>query len=195
MMKGKIVVTVLVVMVILAPFVPVRPAQAGIEPVLAVDHIYNALSSGDLDTAVASFAEDATVENMVRKETYNGKNEIRQMLQERQREGRRYDIVNIEMDGSTTTAKVEISDDGFVWGTETIEAVEKDGKLQTFTVKDIRLELYRIRPDASRWQGLADDYNQQRVLQADAARWTGMAIHHGVTPENISTQVELLLGN
>ncbi len=144
-MNGKVVVTALVGIALLALFLPVRLAQAGIEPVLAVDHIYAALNSGDLDTAVASFAKDATAENLVRKETYSGENEIRQMLQGRQREGRRYDIVKIQMDGGTITAKVEISDRGFVWGTETIEAVVKDGRLQTFTLKDIRLELYRIR--------------------------------------------------
>jgi limonene-1,2-epoxide hydrolase len=144
-MNGKVVVTALVRMVILALFLPVRLAQAGIEPVLTVDHIYAALNSGDLDTAVASFAENATAENMVRKETYSGEHEIRQMLQGRQREGRRYDIVKIEMAESMITAKVEISDGGFVWGTETIEANVMDGKIQTFTLKDIRLELYRIR--------------------------------------------------
>jgi limonene-1,2-epoxide hydrolase len=146
MMNGKVVVvTTLVGMAILALFLPVQLAQAGIEPVLAVDHIYAGLNSGDLDMAVASFARDATAENLVRKETYSGENEIRQMLQGRQREGRRYEIVKIQMDGGTITAIVEISDRGFIWGKETIEAVLKDGKLQSFTLKDIRLELDRIR--------------------------------------------------
>jgi limonene-1,2-epoxide hydrolase len=144
MMNGKVVVT-LVGMAILALFLPAQLAQAGIEPVLAVDHIYAGLNSGDLDMAVASFARDATAENLVRKETYSGENEIRQMLQGRQREGRRYEIVKIQMDGGTITAIVEISDRGFIWGMETIEAVVKDGKLQSFTLKDIRLELDRIR--------------------------------------------------
>jgi limonene-1,2-epoxide hydrolase len=144
MMNGKVVVTALVGIALLALFLPVRLAQAGIEPVLMVDHIYAALNSGDLDTAVASFAEDATAENRVRKETYNGEKEIRQMLEGRQREGRQYEIVNIQMDGNTIKAKVEISDRGFVWGTETIEAELKDGRLQTFTLKEIRLELNRF---------------------------------------------------
>jgi limonene-1,2-epoxide hydrolase len=144
MMKGKVVVTTLVGIALLALFLPVRLAKAGIEPVLMVDHIYNALNSGDLDTAVASFAEDATAENWVRKETYSGEKEIRQMLEGRQREGRRYEIVNVQMEGNTITAKVEISDRGFVWGTETIEAEVKDGRLQTFTLTAIRLELWRL---------------------------------------------------
>jgi ketosteroid isomerase-like protein len=144
MMNGKVVVTVLVGIALLALFLPVRLAQAGIEPVLMVDRIYAALNSGELDTAADAFAEDATAENLVRKETYRGVNEIRQMLQGRQREGRRYEIVSIQMDGDTIMAKVEISDRGFVWGTETIEAEVKDGKLQTYTLKEIRLELWRI---------------------------------------------------
>jgi hypothetical protein len=62
-----------------------------------------------------------------------------------QRDGRRFEIVEIQMDGDTITATVEVSDGGFVWGTETIEAVVKDGRLQTFTVTAFRLELWRIR--------------------------------------------------
>jgi hypothetical protein len=39
---------------------------------------------------------------------------------------------------------VEVSDSGFVWGTQTVEATLKDNKLHTFTVKSFRLELWRI---------------------------------------------------
>jgi limonene-1,2-epoxide hydrolase len=143
-MKGRMLVPALASLAVMVLILTVRQAQAGIEPVLAVNHIFAALSSGDVDTAADSFAEDAMAENLVRKETYSGESEIRQMLQRMQREGRRYDIVGIQMSGDTITAKVEVSDRGFVWGTETIEAVVKDGRLQTFTVTDFRLELWRI---------------------------------------------------
>ena len=144
-MNGKVVVATLVGIAILVLVIPVQLVQAGIEPVLAVDHIYAALNSGDLDPAMALFAKDATAKNLIRKETYSGENEIRQMFEGRQREGRRYEIVKISMDRGTITAKVEISDRGFVWGTETIEAVVKDGRLQTFVLKEIRLEFDRFR--------------------------------------------------
>lgn len=144
-MKGRILVPMLAGIAVLALLLTVRQAQAGIDPVLAVNHIFTALNSGDVETAVASFAEDATAENLVRKETYSGVSEIRQMLQRMQRESRRFDIVKIQMDSDTITAAVEVSDGGFVWGTETIEAVVKGGRLQTFTVKAFRLELWRIR--------------------------------------------------
>lgn len=86
----------------------VRQAQAGIEPVLAVNHIFAALNSGDVDTAVTSFAEDAQAENLVREETYRGVSEIRQMLQQMEREGRRFEIEEIQMDGDMITAQVEV---------------------------------------------------------------------------------------
>lgn len=144
-MKGRILVPALAGMAVLVLLLSVGKAQAGIEPVLAVNHIFAALNSGDVDTAVGSFAEDATADNLVREETYSGVSEIRQMLQRMHREGRRFDIVEIRMSGDTITAMVEVSDRGYIWGTETIEAVVKDGRLQTFTVTAFRLELWRIR--------------------------------------------------
>jgi ketosteroid isomerase-like protein len=143
-MKGRIFVPALAVLAVLVLSLTVGGAQAGIEPVLAVNYIFIALNAGDVDTAVASFAEDATAENLVREETYSGVSEIRQMLERMQRDGRRFEIVEVQMDGDTITATVEVSDGGFVWGTETIEAVVKDGRLQTFTVTAFRLELWRI---------------------------------------------------
>jgi ketosteroid isomerase-like protein len=143
-MKGKMLVPTFVVMAALVLLLNVRQAQAGIEPVLAIRDVYAALNSGNVDAAVASFAEDVTAEDLVRKETYNGVRGIRQMLQGMQREGRRFDIVEVQMEGDTITAEVEVSDGGIVWGTESIEAVVKGSRLQTFTVTDFRLELWRI---------------------------------------------------
>lgn len=143
-MKGKILAVVVLVLVGLGLLVNGQMARASIDPILVVDDVFAGINSGNVDRAVAAFAEDATVENKVRSETYRGVSEIRQMLQGMQRQGRRFDIVLVERDGDMITAKVEVSDHGKVWGTETIEAVVKDGKLQTFTVKAFRLELWRI---------------------------------------------------
>jgi hypothetical protein len=144
-MKGRIFFSTFAGMAVLVLLLTVRQAQASIGPVLAVNNIFTALSSGDVDTAVASFAEDAQAENLVLEETYSGVSEIRQMLQRMQREGRRFDIVEVQMYGDTIRALVEVSDGGFVWGTETIEAEVKDFKMQNFTVTDFQLELWRIR--------------------------------------------------
>jgi limonene-1,2-epoxide hydrolase len=143
-MKGRRLVSVFAVMVVMVLSSSVRQAQAGIEPVLVINHVFAALNSGDVDAAVASFAEDVTAENVVSAKKYSGASEIRQMLEEMQQEGRLFDIVEVQMDGDTITAKVEVSDRGYVWGTEIIEAAVKGGKLQTFTVKAFRLELWRI---------------------------------------------------
>jgi hypothetical protein len=143
-MKGKIFVAAVLLMVGLTLLVNGRQAQARVTHAMPLDHVYTALNSGDADTAAASFTEDATAENLVRKQTYNGVNEIRQMLQGMQREGRRFDIVDVRMIGDNITAKVEVSDRGKVWGTETIEAVVDGTRLQNYTLKSFRLELWRI---------------------------------------------------
>jgi ketosteroid isomerase-like protein len=121
-----------------------QQAQANTSSVAALDNVFAALNSGELDPALASFTDDAVAENLVRTEKYRGVSEIRQMLQSMQRDGRRFDIVDAEINGDTITAKVEVSDRGIVWGSETIEAVVKGDRLQSFTVTAFRLELWRI---------------------------------------------------
>lgn len=140
-MKVRIWAVALVVMVVSVLFLNAGQAQADIQPILAVDNVFTALNTGQADLGVASFAEDAVIENWVRGETYVGVDEIRRMLQAMPRESRQFDIVRIEMVGNTITLDVEISDHGLVWGTETIVANVKDGKLQTFNVTEFRLDL------------------------------------------------------
>ena len=143
-MKGKLFVTAVLVMVGLTLLLNGRPAQASHNTFLAINDIYLALNAGEVDTALASFADGATAENKVRKETYRNLSEIRRMLQEMQRDGRQFDIVDVDMNGNTITANVEVMDSGNVWGTETVEAVVKGDKLQSFKVVAFRLELWRI---------------------------------------------------
>jgi len=143
-MKGKLFVTAVLVMVGLTLLLNGRPAQASHNTFLAINDIYSALNAGEVDTALASFAEGATAENKVRKETYRNLSEIRRMLQEMQRDGRQFDIVDVDMNGNTITANVEVMDSGNVWGTETVGAVVKGDKLQSFKVVAFRLELWRI---------------------------------------------------
>ena len=143
-MKGKLFVTAVLVMVGLTLLLNGRPAQASHNTFLAINDIYSALNAGEVDTALASFADGATAENKVRKETYRNLSEIRRMLQEMQRDGRQFDIVDVDMNGNTITANVEVMDSGNVWGTETVEAVVKGDKLQSFKVVAFRLELWRI---------------------------------------------------
>lgn len=138
-MKTRILLVVLVGLVITVLFLTGSQAQAGIQPVLVVDNVFGAISSGDVDTALAAFAEDAVFDNSVRNETYVGTEEIRQVLQVMQHEGRHFDIVWVEMVGDTITLSVEISDRGIAWGLETFQAEIKDGKVQSLETQGIRL--------------------------------------------------------
>ena len=138
-MKTRILSVVLVGLALTLLFLPGGQAQAGIQPVLLVDNVFTAISSGDVDTAVSAFAEDAVVENSVRNETYVGTEEIRQVLQAMQRERRQFDIVWVEMIGDTITFSVEISDRGIAWGLQTFQAEIKDGKVKNLETQGIRL--------------------------------------------------------
>jgi hypothetical protein len=121
-----------------------QQATANFNPVAALENLFAGLNSNEVELALFLFADDAIAKNEVRKEMYRGINEIRQMLQSMQRDGRRFEIVGVEINGDTITARVEVSDKGIVWGTQTIEAVVKDDRLQSFTVKAFSLELWRI---------------------------------------------------
>ena len=143
-MKGKILAVAVLVMLAAGLLLNSRPAQASNHAVLAIDNVFAALNSGQAERAVALFADDAIAQNLVQAETYNSPSEILQMLQGMQREGRRLNVVAVQIDGDTITAQVEVSDSGHVWGTETIEAKMNGDKLQSFTVVAFRLELWRI---------------------------------------------------
>lgn len=117
-----------------------QQARADHQPVVAADSVLTALNTGDVDTATTTFAEDAIVENWVRNETYIGTDQIRQMLQGMQRDGRQFDIVDVDMNGDTIALKVEVSDHGIAWATETILVEGSNDKLQSFKVTDFDLE-------------------------------------------------------
>jgi hypothetical protein len=143
-MKGKILTMVVFVLFGTVLLLSGRKVEASSHSVAAFDRVFTALNSSQGDTAIASFTDDAIAKNLVRAETYRGTTEIRQMLLGMQRDGRRFDLVDIKREGDLLTARVEVSDDGKVWGTETIEAMVKGDKLQSFTVTAFLLELWRI---------------------------------------------------
>lgn len=143
-MKGKILVVAVLVLAGVGLLVNGQAARASIEPIMAFDDVFAELSVGDVDSALEWFAEDAIAENKVRAETYRGAAEIRKLLEGMQYPGRKFEIVEVSMNGDTVTARVEVSDRGHTWGTETIEAVVLGGKVQTFRITAFRLELWRI---------------------------------------------------
>jgi Fe2+ transport system protein FeoA len=143
-MKARILGLVLIGIALLALFVNGVQAQDRNQPLLTVNNVFSALSSGEVDTAMTAFAENATAENRVRGESYRGLEEIRQMLQDMGNNGRQYTVVGYQQTGDTIIAQVEVSDRGLAWGTETILAEVKDGKVQAFNVAAFRLELWKL---------------------------------------------------
>ncbi|MBE7474369.1 MAG: hypothetical protein DPW09_45400 [Anaerolineae bacterium] len=144
-MKARLLIALFILIVPVLLNAP--PAQANVESVFTVDKLFTALNTGEMDAALTAFATDAVVENQVRGETYHGAAEIGPILQAMQREGRQYEIVRMEMAGDTITVAVEISDRGQMWGTETITAEVREGKLQKLTVSAIQLKLWRCPGD------------------------------------------------
>jgi len=143
-MKGKVLAVAVLVLFGMALFLNGRQAKASVNSVIVFDDVFSALNLGEVDRALVLFADDATAENVVRAETYRGASEIRQMLEEMQRDSRRFNVVQVKVDGDTITAQVEVSDSGLVWGTQMIEATINGDKLQNFKVIAFRLELWRI---------------------------------------------------
>lgn len=140
-MKVRLLTLVWMGMTAIALFLTGGQAQASIQPVMAVDSVFTALNSGDVEAAVNWFSEDAVAENLLSRESYVGKDEIRQMLQAMPRAGRQYDIVWVEMAGDKITLAVEISDHGFAWGLQTFTAEVRDGKLNSLNTVRFRLTL------------------------------------------------------
>ena len=118
------------------------PAHADIQPVMALDNMYTALNAGQVETAAASFDTNAKIVDSIQGKEYVGVSGITQMLQGMQRDGRQYSIARLDMDGNTVVANVDVSDNDIVWGTETIEAQVKDGKIQNLDETAFRLQLW-----------------------------------------------------
>jgi hypothetical protein len=143
-MKARILAVLLLGMVVLALIVNTVQAQDRNEPLLAVNNVFSALSSGEVDMAVNAFAENAMAGNQVRGKTYSGLAEIRQMLQEMSNHGRQYEMIGYQQTGDTIIAQVEVSDRGLAWGTQTILAEVKQGKVQAFNITGFRLQLWKL---------------------------------------------------
>lgn len=143
-MKARILAVLLLGTVVLVLIVNTAQAQGRNEPHLAVNNVFAALSSGEVDMAVNAFAENAMAGNQVRGKTYSGLAEIRQMLQEMSNHGRQYEMIGYQQTGDTIIAQVEVSDRGLAWGTQTILAEVKEGKVQAFNITGFRLELWKL---------------------------------------------------
>lgn len=142
-MRTKVFISVLSV-VVLASFIFVFAAQASAEPVYAVNTMFTDLNTGHINNISALFAKDAVARNDRLDLTFNGKEAIGQYLQNWHREGRTYDIVNLEMEDDTVHFTVDISDRGHVWGQQEMNATVNNGMIENLEVLETRLTLWRI---------------------------------------------------
>jgi hypothetical protein len=130
--------------VLLSVFIVVSVAQASVEPVLAVDELFTAVTACEIEQATSLFAADAVARNDVANIMYEGAAEISGLLDGWERDGRLFDIVKLEMLDDTVDLTVEISDDGIVWARQSMTAAVNDGKIQNLDVHQIELQLWRV---------------------------------------------------
>ena len=142
-MKARTLLPVLFVL-LLSVFIVVSVAQASVEPVLAVDDLFTAVTACEIEQATSLFAADAVARNDVANILYEGSAEISNLLDGWEREGRVFEIVQLEMVDNTVDLTVEISDDGIVWARQAMTAAVQDGKIQNLDVHQIELQLWRV---------------------------------------------------
>ncbi len=119
-------------------------AQASLDPVYAVNDLFTALNEGEVDQALDVFVEDAVAHDCTCGETFEGANEIAELLNTMAHDGRHFEIVSMTMDGDQVTATIDISDRGHTWAQERIEAVVEDGKVHTLNVISFDMQFDRV---------------------------------------------------
>lgn len=139
-MKTKGYLTVLFV-VVLSVLGLVFQVQAGLEPVQAVDQLFTAINTGEIEQAKDLFAANSIAGYSKSKQFYVGPEEIGQYLGRWHREGRTYNITQLEMAGDTVNLWVEVADRGIVWSTQHMQATVSKGIINNLEVLEIRLEL------------------------------------------------------
>jgi limonene-1,2-epoxide hydrolase len=127
-MKARIFGLLLILVTLASLHVPA--AQAGVEPISAVNAFFAALDAGDHKAAVAAFTPDA-VATLVRGETYRGPEGMAQLVELMEQPGRYHDIVQATMVGNSVTVVVAVYDRGVRWGEETLVFEVQGGKLHS----------------------------------------------------------------
>jgi hypothetical protein len=137
-MRARMVVIVMLLVGLVV--LPVPSAQAGMDPIYAVDAFFGALNAGNHESAAAIFSPDA-VATLVRGEAYRGPDGMRALVRLLDYPGRHYEIVQAHMVGDTVTVVVAVSDRGTRWGEDTIVVGVRAGRVHTFHEQTFRLRL------------------------------------------------------
>lgn len=137
-MRAKTVVPFLSV-VVFSVLMFVSVVYAGMMPELAVNTFFDDMNATDVDEAVAMFAPEAIVINNLINRSYEGSDEIGELLQSWAHDGRRYEIVSKTVAGDSVSLTVEVSDRGMAWARIRMTAEVTDSLIQSLEVQDVRL--------------------------------------------------------
>jgi hypothetical protein len=147
-MKTRILVVTLVVMMMSVLFVNGQEAQAQAPleamPRSVIFDLFAALNVGDMDSALASFGEDASLGDSAGGRTYLNSAQIAARLAGWQHEGRQYRILqestfNVARGLDVVFSDVEVSDEGMAWGQQSIVGLVYNGQIQRLDVAKMRL--------------------------------------------------------
>ena len=125
--------------VVLSVLMLVSVVYAGLMPEMAVNAVFDDISAADVDEAVAMFAPEAIVSNNLINRSYEGPDEIGELLQTWAHDERRYEIVSRDVTGDSVSMTVEVSDRGMAWARIRMTAEVTDGLIQNLEVQDVRL--------------------------------------------------------
>ena len=123
----------------------VGPAQVEAQvPTLALDSLFSALNENNTISALDAFDARASVANLPGEESYLDLDQIAVMLDEWNREGRRFTashgaVISIAPGLEMVTSDVAITDRGVTWGSQRLLAVTYNGKIQRLYVVHARL--------------------------------------------------------
>ena len=138
MKRLMIAVTVIVVMLAL----PVALHAQETDPLAVVAALYEAVNAGDVEAALALYADDAVIYMPVpppnMPDTYTGKDEIRVWVENEVARNVEYVLLGTEVDGTTVVATTSVADDvlrsfGLTSLVQTDEFTIEDGKVTART--------------------------------------------------------------
>ena len=138
MKRLMIAVTVIVVMLAL----PVALHAQETDPLAVVAALYEAVNAGDVEAALALYADDAVIYMPVpppnMPDTYTGKDEIRVWVENEIARNVEYVLLGTEVDGTTVLAATSVADDvlrsfGLTSLVQTDEFTIEDGKVTART--------------------------------------------------------------
>ena len=131
--------TLFLSIVVLLVLVMASVAHAELSPTLAVTSLFADITAGNVDEAVALFAEDAVITNGITGESHTGIAEIEETINTWYHPGRRFEVVAADEEGNTIRLHVECSDHGVVWPSQLMTADMRDEQIQSLRLDSMRL--------------------------------------------------------